>query len=241
MEHDRNAVTRRPPADWTETSAMPPCGAAVRPRRRSPTEPPAIPPCGIARRPRRRSPIAALVLAVAAGINGGCGMPRMPEIPGVYRIDIQQGNAVDREMLDRLEIGMDRSKVRFILGTPLLADPFHQDRWDYVYSLRSGSEPEVRQRVSLYFTGDRLARIEDHLDPDAFPGMASERIQTLVTVPPRRAREGFLDALVPDFLKRNDNPADAPPAEGGAPLANEATEDADPAPSGAGTGTTSSE
>ena len=165
----------------------------------------------------------------------------MPEIPGVYRIDVQQGNAVDREMLDRLEIGMDRNKVRFILGTPLLADPFHQDRWDYVYSLRSGSEPEVRQRVSLYFADDRLARIEDHLDPDAFPGMASERIQTLVTVPPRRAREGFLDALVPDFLKRNDNPADAPPAEGGAPLANEATEDADPAPSGAGTGTTSSE
>lgn len=221
MEHDRNAVARCPPAGRTET--------------------PAIPPCGIARRPRRRSPIAAFVLAVAAGINGGCGMPRMPEMPGVYRIDIQQGNAIDREMLDRLEIGMDRSKVRFILGTPLLADPFHQDRWDYVYSFRTGSEPEVRQRVSLYFTDDRLARIEDHLDPDAVPGMASERIRTLVTVPPRRARKGFLGVLVPDFLKRDDEPADAPPAGGGAPPAEQTTEDTDPASSGAGTGKASSE
>ena len=101
---------------------------------------------------------AVLALVAAAGVNGGCETPR---IPGVYRMDVQQGNAVDREMLDRIEIGMDRGKVRFILGTPLLADPFHQDRWDYIYSFRTGSEPTVRQRVSLYFTDDRLVRIED--------------------------------------------------------------------------------
>lgn len=217
MDHDRIAVVRRPSVDSPET--------------------PVIPPRGFARRPRRRSPIIAFALAVAAGVNAGCEMPRMPDIPGVYRIDIQQGNAVDREMLDRLEIGMDRNKVRFILGTPLLADPFHQDRWDYVYSLRTGSEPAVRQRVSLYFTDDRLARIEDRLDPDAVPGMASGGLRTLVTVPQRRTRKGFLDALVPDFLKRDDKPADAP-AGGSAPPA---TEDADTVPSGAGTNTTSSE
>ena len=206
MDHDRSGVAHRPSTGWTET--------------------PVIPPRGIAKRPRRRSPIVALAVAVAAGAMGGCEMPRMPEIPGIYRIDIQQGNTVDRGMLDRLAIGMDRHKVRFILGTPLLTDPFHQDRWDYVYSFRTGSEPAVRQRVSLYFADDRLARIEDHLDPDALPGMASEGIRTLVTVPQRRTRKGFLDVLVPDFLKRDDKPADAP-AEGSAPPAKEATEDAD--------------
>ena len=180
---------------------------------------------------------AALALAVAAGVNGGCEMPR---IPGIYRIDVQQGNAVDREMLNQLEIGMDTRKVRFIMGTPLLGDPFHRDRWDYVYSLRTGSGPVVAQRVTLYFVDDRLARIEDHLDPDAVPGMASERIPTLVTVPQRRTRKGFLDALVPDFLKRDGERA--PAADSSAPPPEADTEeDTDAAPSGTEADTTSSE
>lgn len=203
MAHDRSGAARRLSAGRPET--------------------PAIPPRGIAKRPRRRLPLAGraatLALAAVAGLNSGCGMPRMPEIPGVYRIDIQQGNAVDREMLDQLEIGMDRRKVRFILGTPLLVDPFRQDRWDYVYSFHTGSEPVARQRVSLHFVDDRLARIEDHLAAGDLPGVVSERTRTLVTVPQRRTREGFLDALVPDFLKRDGEAADpsaaddAPPTE----------------------------
>ena len=205
MDHDRSAVARDPSAGWPET--------------------PVIPPSGVAERPRQRSPLASraavLALAAAAGVNSGCGMPRMPEIPGVYRIDIQQGNAVDREMLDQIEIGMDRRKVRFILGTPLLVDPFHQDRWDYIYSFHTGSEPAARQRVSLHFVDDRLARIEDHLAPGTLPGVVSERTRTLVTVPQRRTREGFLDALVPDFLKRDDKPAD-PSAADDVPPAKEA-------------------
>ena len=180
---------------------------------------------------------AVLALVAAAGVNGGCETPR---IPGVYRMDVQQGNAVDREMLDRIEIGMDRGKVRFILGTPLLADPFHQDRWDYIYSFRTGSEPTVRQRVSLYFTDDRLVRIEDHLAPEGVPGAASERIQTLVRVPQRSDREGFLGSLVPDFLKRDERPADDP-AAGDAPPVKEAEESTDTAPPGPRSGTASSE
>ena len=165
-------------------------------------------------RTRRLPPTAAVLFAmVAAGVNGGCEMPALPalpdlpELPGVYRIDIQQGNAVDREMLDRIEIGMERRKVRFILGTPLLVDPFNQDRWDYVYSLRRGSGEEVGQRVAVYFADDRVVRIDDHLDPEAVQGSAAERTQTLVKVPKRRPREGLLDRLTPDFLERDDEPA----------------------------------
>ena len=165
-------------------------------------------------RTRRLPPTAAALFAmVAAGVNGGCEMPALPalpdlpELPGIYRIDVQQGNVVDREMLDRIEIGMERRKVRFILGTPLLVDPFNQDRWDYVYSLRRGSGEEVGQRVAVYFADDRVVRIDDHLDPEAVRGSAAERTQTLVKVPKRRPREGFLDRLTPDFLERDDDPA----------------------------------
>lgn len=169
-------------------------------------------------RTRRLPPKAAALLAtVAAGVNGGCGMPTLPELPAlpeipglqglVYRIDVQQGNVVDREMLDRIGIGMERRKVRFILGTPLLVDSFNQDRWDYVYSLHRGSGEQVRQHVTVYFSDDRVVRIDDHLDPEAVRGSAAERTRTLVKVPKRQPREGFLGGLAPDFLKQDGDPA----------------------------------
>lgn len=163
---------------------------------------------------------AALCVAAAAGLGSGCEMPALPElpslpglpalpelpgIPGVYRIDIQQGNVVNREMLERLEIGMERNKVRFILGTPLLVDPFNRNRWDYVYSLRRGSGEQAGQRVSVYFVDDRLARIEEDLDPGAIPELAVERVQTRVKVPRRPPPKGLLDRLTPDFLSGDDD------------------------------------
>ena len=178
---------------------------------------------------RRFSPMAAaLILAATAGLNAGCEMPALPElpalpefpeIPGVYRIDIQQGNIVDREMLDQLEIGMEPRKVRFILGTPLLVDPFNQNRWDYFYSLRRGSGEEARQRVSVYFVDDRLARIEDRLDPAAVSELAAERVQTRVKVPKRPPPKGFLNRLTPDFLTRDDDPTNDAESTGAQPPA----------------------
>ena len=168
-------------------------------------------------RPRRPSPkAAALFPIVAAVFAGGCDMPAMPElpslpalpslpeIPGVYRIDIQQGNVVDQAMVDQLEIGMERRKVLFIMGTPLLVDPFNQDRWDYLHSLRTGSGDEVGQRVTLYFDDERLARIDNRLRPDVVPDTPAERTQTLVKVPLRKPPEGIIERLTPDFLERDD-------------------------------------
>lgn len=77
-----------------------------------------------------------------------------------HKIDIQQGNVVTEQELSRLEIGMQWRQVRQIMGTPLLTDPFHQDRWDYYYSMKPGREPLVRYLVTLHFAGDRLSRIE---------------------------------------------------------------------------------
>ena len=171
-------------------------------------------------RTRQISRKVSVLVLVAAGLSAGCGMPalsqlpdlpappallELPGIPGVYRIDVQQGNIVDREMLDQLQIGMEPRKVRFILGTPLLVDPFNQNRWVYLYSLRRGSGDELGQRVSVYFVDDRLARIDDRLDPDAVPELATERVQTRVKVPEHSPPEGFLDRLIPDFLTSGDD------------------------------------
>jgi outer membrane protein assembly factor BamE len=78
-----------------------------------------------------------------------------------YRMDIQQGNVVNDEMLSKLRAGMSRDQVRYVLGTPLVDDPFHKDRWDYVYSFRTGGSKSAEQsRVTVYFSGDRAQRFE---------------------------------------------------------------------------------
>ena len=77
-----------------------------------------------------------------------------------YRIDIQQGNVVTQQMVSKVKPGMTRAQVRFALGTPLLLDAFHPDRWDYVYYFEKPNEPRVYRHVAVYFKGDRLDRLE---------------------------------------------------------------------------------
>jgi outer membrane protein assembly factor BamE len=82
----------------------------------------------------------------------------------VYRIDIQQGNLLEDEDVGRVEVGMTRSQVQFVLGTPMIADSFHRDRWDYAYYLTRGRSKEVARRwVVVYFDNDRVSRIERDL------------------------------------------------------------------------------
>jgi outer membrane protein assembly factor BamE len=77
-----------------------------------------------------------------------------------YRFEVVQGNVVTKEQLERLRIGMPRPQVRDLLGSPLVADPFHADRWDYVFTIRrQGAEPQ-RRSVVVHFEGDRLVKID---------------------------------------------------------------------------------
>lgn len=78
-----------------------------------------------------------------------------------HRIDIQQGNRVAPEAFAQLKIGMSRSQVVFLLGTPLLQDPFHNSRWDYVYYLKPGNKQVRLSRITLHFESDKLTRIDD--------------------------------------------------------------------------------
>ncbi len=81
----------------------------------------------------------------------------------IHRIDIQQGNVIEAEQVERLAIGMSEEQVRFILGTPAIQDPFHPGRWDYLYYFKAGDQPHSqpqRRRLTLYFADGRLTRID---------------------------------------------------------------------------------
>lgn len=81
-----------------------------------------------------------------------------------HKLEIQQGNIITDEMLSQLKPGMTVRQVRFLLGSPQLTDPFHHNRWDYVYSLKQDGKRIDYKRLTLYFEGDILARIEQNSD-----------------------------------------------------------------------------
>ena len=99
----------------------------------------------------RLSPIVLLAL-----LAGGCSNVHFP-----YVINVQQGNVVTPDMVAKLKPGMSRSQVRFILGTPLTEDLFRTDRWDYVYEFHKAGVLTEKRRVSLFFKGDSLERMEE--------------------------------------------------------------------------------
>jgi outer membrane protein assembly factor BamE len=78
----------------------------------------------------------------------------------VYQAALSQGNLLDQEDIDLVEVGMTRGQVRFLLGTPMINDPFHEDRWDYVYFLRIGRDKATFKRwISIYFDGENVREI----------------------------------------------------------------------------------
>lgn len=99
-----------------------------------------------------------------------CGTLRFP---GVYKINIEQGNIVTQEMVDQLEPGMTRSQVEFIMGSPLIKDTFNADRWDYVYSIGRGDEPREQMTFSVFFADDQLSKFTG----DVLPSSSTEEQQ----------------------------------------------------------------
>jgi outer membrane protein assembly factor BamE len=97
------------------------------------------------------------------------GCKQMPSLPVPtlmpYTMDIQQGNVITQEMLSKLKPGMTPAQVRFILGTPLVVDAFHKDRWDYVYRYSKGGTVQEHRRIVVVFQDEKLARIEGDVIP----------------------------------------------------------------------------
>ncbi len=87
------------------------------------------------------------------------------EFPWVYRIDIDQGNIITQEMVDQLKPGLTRDQVKYVMGSPLVVDPFHPDRWDYVYTLRKGDGSRKREQLSVFFRDDILISLSGDFLP----------------------------------------------------------------------------
>lgn len=83
--------------------------------------------------------------------------------PGVYKLNIPQGNIVKQDMLDELGLGMTKRQVRYVMGTPMIKDTFNQDRWDYVFTHQRGDRVFYREHIFLLFENDRLVEINGEL------------------------------------------------------------------------------
>ena len=105
----------------------------------------------------RRGSSLILALLLALSLLSGCAR----WLPDAHRPDLTQGNAIKPEDLAKLQPGMSKQKITSIIGSPTLLDPFHLDRWDYVYRYIPGRGEIEQSRVSLYFEGDVLQRIDD--------------------------------------------------------------------------------
>jgi len=110
----------------------------------------------------------ALTLGMAL-CSGACApiLPSLPSVPSLsrltdsnvfkpFRLDIAQGNYLTSDSVERVRPGMRRQDVRFVLGSPLLLDPFHPNRWDYIFRFQRGTGESVTRRVTIHFDGDRL-------------------------------------------------------------------------------------
>jgi len=124
------------------------------------------------------------LLAVAAPLTLTACETILSNLPGVYTIDIEQGNMIDQAMVDQLRPNMTKRQVLYIMGSPMLTDTFHDQRWDYLHSEQPGGEARVQKRMSLYFNGDNLAGVQGDFRPSALP-VIKPSTETTVDVPKR--------------------------------------------------------
>jgi outer membrane protein assembly factor BamE len=112
-----------------------------------------------------RTPVFLLLLILGAAFGaGGC----------VYRPNIQQGNLLETDDVEQVQLGMTRSQVRYLLGTPMIADPFNPQRWDYVYTFKRGRQREGdRAHFVVHFEGDKVSKV-DMLDLPEEAGLARQ-------------------------------------------------------------------
>ncbi len=132
-----------------------------------------------------------ILLLLSFTLLTACSYKGSIDLPGLYRVNIQQGNVIDQHLLDRLKPGMDKNQVEFILGTPAFIDPFHTEQWEYFYSSARESRDRRQRHMRLHFVNDELAYITGNVkvtDRDLSDPIRESRT---VDVPLRTRRPGF--------------------------------------------------
>jgi outer membrane protein assembly factor BamE len=165
-------------------------------------------------------PSHAALAALACALLAGCGSfdsatHRIADLVTPYKVEIVQGNFVSKEQVAALKPGMTRLQVRDILGTPLITDAFHRERWDYVFTIRRQGVPAQEHRLAVYFKGDELDRWEGDEMPSEQEFVATlDNKRKGAKIPELEASEDKLRR----FAEENKQPA-APPAPPPAPPA----------------------
>ena len=134
-----------------------------------------------------------LVFGCSRSYDGGFNAPLL------HKIDIQQGNVIDQEMLNKLQPGMDKKQVKFIMGTPVLVDPFHNERWEYIYSFQEGGKVREQRHITLHFENDKLAYISGDIEVSNAPRQKEAIIteENAVIVPESdKEKKGFFGRLL---------------------------------------------
>lgn len=134
-----------------------------------------------------------LVIITSLALNA-CSLI-LENLPGVYTIDIKQGNIIDQEMIDQLRPNMSKRQVLYVMGSPMLTDFLHKQRWDYIYSVRSEGESKIEKRVALFFTGDNLSSIEGDFKPNSSNALKPSK-ETTIDVPPRQLEQTLYEKII---------------------------------------------
>ena len=135
-----------------------------------------------------------VALAVVAGtLLSGCNYSW---IPFTYRQDIHQGNVVTQEMVDQLRPGMSQRQVAFVMGSPLLIDPFHEDRWDYLYSNQPGNDVRIQKNITL-------TQLQGDFRPGTLPSIELKKDSTIAV--PAIAREKTLFQKIKGIFGMDDD------------------------------------
>lgn len=154
-----------------------------------------------------------VVYLLMLSVLGACSSTRIGGI-GPHRIDVQQGNALDQESVAKLKPGLTRSQVRFLLGTPLLVDPFRPNRWDYVYTFHKAGKLAEQKRITLFFDNDVLQRMEGDVPVAEAATPAVAPAPAPATVAPPVSKSAAVEST-PIELAKKPEPVVAP-----APTAN---------------------
>ena len=130
----------------------------------------------------------------------GCTNPGYV-VPKIHKIDIQQGNVVTRESLEQIQPGMNKQQVSLLLGTPLVVDAFHSDRWDYVYTLEAGHSDVEKNHIAILFADNQVSQVFADINSDFYIDQRISGAQSVeIDVPPRPPENRTLVQKIKNFF-----------------------------------------
>lgn len=155
-----------------------------------------------------------LYSTLLAGLSVTSCSTVLNNLPGVYTVDVQQGNIVDQSMVDQLRPGMSKRQVLYIMGSPMLKDVLHENQWEYLYSNQPGGEARQQKSITLYFQDDKIVGLQGDFKPSKLPVLKPSPDAT-VDVPKRNLDDSLWGTLTGWF--RSDDSAAAPKPEAAEP------------------------